>query len=506
MPSDIVLISENRRSLRQETIAGIGWTAIAQIAKLTVQFAISIILARLLLPQDFGLVAMIAVFTGFAALFGELGFGAALIQRELVEERHFSSVFWLNLFAGLILTGLIMAVAPAVALFYGEPRLTPLTMLVALNFSIGPLNMVQSAILRRRMEFRSLALAEIAIAIVAGVVGILLATLGFGVWSLVWQMLTASSMTVVVLWWITGWRPLLLFDRQAVVDLLRFSANLVGFRTVNYWVRNGDDMLIGKFIGSGGLGIYARAYSIMVLPLNQITNILTRVMFPALSRVQNDKPLVKRTYLRALAMIALLSFPMMMGLLVVSEHFVLALYGPNWAEVIPILHIFSLLGMVQSIGTTVGWIYESQGRTDWMFRWGLGAGALLIASIVVGILIGNVRAVALSYALTSGVILLYPSFAIPGKLIGMTFGDLVQTVAGIFGCAAAMALLVWGIGYLLPADWTHIAYLAVQVPSGMAVYGALIHFFRLQAYREVREIIREQLHSRFRTGSLAVRL
>lgn len=479
-------------NIRQKTISGVSWTTGAQIGRQVLQFVISVILARLLTPQDFGLVGMIVVFTGFAALFGELGFSAALIQKETLEERHLSSIFWLNILTGLILTVLIMAAAPLIAAFYNEPRLVPLTALVALNFAVNPLNMVQLAALRRNMAFRQLTLVEISAATGAGAVAVTLALTGFGVWSLAWQQLVGSGLMASGLWLTTGWRPRLLFDRTAVKELLGFSSNLLGFNVFNYWVRNGDNMLIGKFLGGSELGIYTRAYSTMLLPLSQVSSVLSRVMFPALSKVQQDKARVKGIYLRAIATIALLTFPMMLGLLVVADHFVLALYGPQWAAVIPILQIFCLLGMLQSLGTTVGWIYTSQGRTDWMFRWGIGAGIILIASIVIGVWIGTVQAVAICYALTSGLILLYPSFAIPGKLIDMSFFEVVQAVAGIFGCAAAMALLVWGVGWRLPAGWPHWAYLAVQVPVGVIVYGLLVHLFKLRAYRDVRALVAEQ--------------
>jgi len=271
----------------------------------------------------------------------------------------------------------------------------------------------------------------------------------------------------------------------------------MGFNVLNYWVRNGDDMLIGRYLGGASLGIYARAYSLMMLPVDHVYGVLAAVMFPALSRVQDDTKRTKRIYLHSLAMIALVTFPMMIGMLVVAESFVLAIYGPKWQGMIPILRIFCMVGMLQSIGTTVGWIYQSQGRTDWMFRWGLGSGPLVIGSIVIGILVGTVEAVAISYAI-AGIILLYPLFAIPGKLIDMTFGNVVGAVAPTLGSAAAMGFLVWIVGLLLPKEWSYWANLAVQVPIGIGVYGALVHFLRLPAYRQAKDIIREQLQSKLR--------
>jgi PST family polysaccharide transporter len=477
---------------RNRAVVGIGWTTAARIGSQTLQFLISITLARLLMPRDFGLIGMIIVFVGFAALFGELGFGAALIQRQDVDGRHYSTIFWLNMLTGLALTGLFVALAPFVASFYSEPRLTRLTMLIASNFSIASWGMVPNAILRRGLDFRSLALVEVVSVLAGGAVAIVLAIMGHGVWSLAWQILTTSGLSVVMLWLLTGWRPSLSFDRLAVKELLGFSSNLVGFQQLNYWVRNGDDMLIGRFFGSGELGAYTRAYQTMLLPVSQITAALGRVMFPTLSKIQSDRERVKRIYLRSIAMIALLTFPMMLGLLVVSENFVLALYGRKWIAVIPILRIFCLLGMVQSIGATTGWIFQSQGRTDLMFRWGLGAGTLLMLSVLAGIMIGSSVAVAAAYSFTSGIVLLYPSFAIPGKLIDMTFRDVARVVTGIFGCALVMALVVLSVELVLPPVWPSWAYLAIQVPIGIAVYFGLVHLFGVGAYQDVRDLALEQ--------------
>jgi O-antigen/teichoic acid export membrane protein len=487
-------------SLKQQTLSGIGWSAGAQIGKQGLQFIISVILARLLTPEDFGLVGMILVFTGFAGLFSELGFGAALIQRQEIEERHLSSIFWLNIVAGLILTGIVIAVAPLIAAFFNEPRLKVLIMLISLNFFISSLNTVQNAILNRSMDFRKLAIIETLTIAIAGGFAITLALMGFGVWSLAWQMLMSTTVGVITMWQVSDWRPRFCYDKNAVKELVGFSSNLLSFNVFNYWVRNSDNLLVGKFIGSVGLGIYARAYGIMLMPLNQISATVGQVMFPSLSKMQDDKVRVRRIYLRTISVIALITFPMMIGLFTVADSFVLALFGPKWIGVIPLLQIFALLGMVQSIGTTVGWIYNSQGRADWQFRWSIAAGSLLIVSIIIGIIVGTVISVAVCYAIMSGVILAYHNFSIPGKLINMTFSEVVSNVRGVFGCALLMGGGVWLLGIFMPSGWTYWAHLLVQVPFGVALYILLIHFFKLSAYLELKGLLREQWVNHFVRG------
>ena len=476
--------------LKDQAILGVEWTAGARIASQILQFIISVILARLLTPRDFGLIGMILVFSGFAGLFSEMGFGAALIQRKVVEERHLSSIFWLNIVVGLILTCIFLIAAPFIARFYNEPRLKILTMLLSLNFCLGSLKMVPSSILSRSMDFRKLAVIETTTMLIAGGLAITLALIGFGVWSLAWQMIITTIIGVILFWFMTDWRPRFQFDKNAIKELLGFSGNLLGFNVLNYCARNIDYLLVGKFIGSSGLGIYSRAYGLMMMPIRQISVTMGRVMFPSLSKCQDDKVRAKRIYLKTISAIALISFPMMMGLFSLADSFILALFGTKWKAVVPLLQVFALLGLVQSIATTVGWIYNSQGRTDQQLKWGMVAGSFLILSIIIGIILGSIMSVAICYTIMSGVILVYPNFAIPGKLISMNFREVLRTVSGVFGCAFLMSACVYSLGRALPPEWSHWVRLTLLVPFGALFYLAIIHLFRLNAYIEVRKIIK----------------
>jgi PST family polysaccharide transporter len=482
--------------LKDQAILGIEWTAGARVAKLILQFIISVILARLLTPKDFGLIAMIVVFTGFAALFSEMGFGTALIQRKVIEERHLSSIFWLNIAVGLILTCIFFAGAPLVSTFYSEPRLKTLTMFVSANFFLSSFKVVQFSILSRSMDFRKLAVIETTTMFIAGSFAITLALFGYGVWSLAWQMIITTIIGVILFWLFTEWRPRFQFDKNAVKELLGFSSNLLGFNVFNYWARNIDNLLIGKFVSSAGLGIYSRAYGLMLMPLSQISATLGRVLFPSLSKTQDDKVLAKKIYLKTIGAIALLTLPMMTGLMVVADSFVLALLGPKWAAVIPVLRILCLVGMMQSLGTTVGWVYSSQGRTDLMFRWGMVAGTIGIISFIIGIWIGSVIAVAYCYAIAN-IVLFYHNFAIPGKLINMTFSEVLWCVCGKLGCALLMSTGVYLLAINLPSEWPHGLRLMVLIPFGMIFYVGLIHFLKLRAYLELRELLSERWASHF---------
>jgi PST family polysaccharide transporter len=481
---------------RSRTISGITWSIVSRIGRLGLTFVIGVILARLLSPREFGLVAMITVITSFAAIFAELGFSAALVQKPNVDQVHLSSVFWLNLGAGLALTVAFAAGAPLIARFYQEPMLTPLTMLIATNFVISSLKIVQNTLYTKALDFQTLAIVEICALAVAGAVSITMAYTGFGVWSLAVQSVIVSAITALLIWILSDWRPSLLFRWAAIKDLLGFSMNLFGTKVLNYWVRNIDYLLIGRILGSNPLGIYNRAYDIMLFPLVSVSQVLSRVMFPSFSIIQEDKERVASLYLRMTRTIALITFPMMLGLFVTVEPFVLAVFGPQWVAMIPVLRILSLVGMSQSIGTLTGNLYLSQGRADLEFRIGLFLKTNAILGIVIGLRWGIVG-VAAGYAIASFVNA-YPSFYFAGRLVNLTYWQLLRNVSAVLACALAMAAFVWVTGLIVPSSWPNWALLAAQVGSGVVIYLLLVHLFRLQAYQELRALLMEQWHLRRR--------
>jgi PST family polysaccharide transporter len=470
-------------SLKRQVISGVRWVALANVAAQILQFVITLVLARLLTPDEFGLVAMIAVFIGFAQLFSELGFGLALVQRKTIEERHLSSIFWLNIATGMALTGILALSSPLIAGFYSEPMLIPLTTVIALNFTIGALNDVQTAILQREMQFRRMVLIQTLSIGAAGVVAIILAAAGWGVWALAAQMLAQTVVEVVVMWFTTSWKPKFLFDMSAIRELMRFSLNLVGSNVFAYWIRNADNLLIGRFVDSSSLGLYAKAYSLMLLPVTQVTRVLSSVMFPALSRIQDEPARIKAIILRAHRVVGFLTIPMMAGLLVVAEPFVRTLFNEKWAGMVPILQVLCLVALTQPVTSTTGWIYQSQGRTDLQLRWSVISGIVTIISFLIGIRWG-VMGVAWAYAIRTYVVW-YPAMAIPLRLIDMTFGEFIRNLASIFGSSLVMAVGVWGLGLILPMDWPHWLRLAAQVAAGVVIFGGLAVGLKIQAYRDL---------------------
>lgn len=410
-------------------------------------FVILAVLARLLKPSDFGLMAMVAVFANMFVLLNDPGLSAAIIQKQDVTEEHLSSAFWANLLEGFVITVLFLALAPLIARFYSKSELTPIIMVLSIMFTVSSVGMIQSALFSKRMDFRTLAIVEITASILAGAVAIVLAAYGFGVWSLVAQALASTSIMTVSLFTISGWKPKFMFRWPPFRELLSYGLHLMGFNFVNYFIRNLDNMLIGKFLGAVQLGFYDIAYRLLLFPLGSVSQVIGQVMFPALSVIQDDKKAVCFAYTRATRYIGTISFPLMAGLAVLAPQFVRVALGLKWGRSIFLIQILALVGLVQSITTTVGWLYMSQGRTATLLRFGLSVAPVYIAAFVIG-LRWNVEGVAVSYAIAV-LLLIYPTFAIPFRFIDMPFWHFARQFVTIALATGGMACIVLGGRMLL---------------------------------------------------------
>jgi O-antigen/teichoic acid export membrane protein len=478
------------RTLRQRTVAGLLWNSGALMLGTMLRFATTVILARLLSPHEFGLIGMILVITGFASSIADIGLGASIVQKQELSKVNLDSVFWLNVATGGVLTLVFSLSAPLIARFYGEPLLRPLMVVVAFNFIIGSLNVVQYSLLQKALDFqRRFWIDTVAIAI-SGFFALVLALAGAGVWSLVGQSVCENVIRTTQIWRLSSWRPRRTFDPAAIKELLTFGWHLVGFNVVVYCAQNFAQLAIGRQIGSSALGIYNLSDRLMRLPLTTATDVSGAVMFPALSEAQNDIELARRAYLRATRMIALFTFPMMLGFSVLAESMVLVIYGNRWQDAVVIVQLLCFAGLAQSVYNTAGWIFLSRGRTDILFR--LGVLTMLVR--VAGVLIGMhwaMLGVAWAYVLGGYAFLLYPTWSLAGGLIGLRFAGLMKNVAAPFACAACMAAIVW-ISYhsvlVHQAQWLR---LVINMLIGIVVYCFLIMHFRIAAWPDIRELILE---------------
>ena len=396
-----------KSDLKGRSVRGGAVTMIAQAMKFFLQMGSTIVLARLLTPQDFGLIAMVTAVTGFVMMFKDMGLSMATVQKDEINHGQISTLFWINVILSLGVMLITAALAPAIAWFYGESRLTWITLALASAFIFGGLTVQHQALLRRQMRFRILAAVEIG-SISSGILAaIIAASFGAGYWSLVIMQLATAITGAIVVWIACGWRPSRPVRRSGVREMLAFGGNLTGFSVMNYFARNADNLLIGKFLGPGSLGFYSKAYGLLLLPLRQIKGPITAVAIPALSRLQNDPEKYRRYYYRAISTIAFINMPLVAMLAALSDEIIRIVLGNQWTDAAIIFKVLAFAAFTQPVVSTTGWVFTSLGQTKRMMHWGLISVPVIVLSFIVGLPWGAVG-VAASYTVCDIFILLVP--------------------------------------------------------------------------------------------------
>jgi PST family polysaccharide transporter len=367
------------------------------------KFAISIvataILARLLSPGDYGLIGMVAVATNFIVMFKDLGLSLATVQKSEITPRQISTLFWVNLSLSAITMLVLVGLAPAISWFYGDARLTRIAMVSALGFLIGGLTVQHEALLKRQMRFTSLSAVALIAMIVGYGAGITFAWYGFGYWSLVFSQLALLTTDAILVWVLCGWRPGLPTRDTGVRSMLSFGGNITAYGTINYFSKNADNLLIGKFFGPQQLGLYNKASQLVGLPTDQVNEPILSVTVPALSRLADDPERYRKAYLRIMEKVLMLVMPAVSLLLVSSDWLISIVLGSQWKDAGLILVFMSVAGLFQPVVNTAGSVLVTQGRGRHLLYWSLITAPLSLLSIVAGLRWGAVG-VAASYSLT----------------------------------------------------------------------------------------------------------
>ena len=472
---------------RKSTISGVKWSSASQFGRQGLYFIVTAILARMLSPSDFGLMGMAIVVIGFGELFKDLGTSAAIIHKKFPSDALLSSIFWVNVGFGCGFTGVIFFISPLASFFYNEPRLTGILHVLSLSFILSGLSILHNALLRKKMAFDVLAKIELFASIVGGVIGVGAAYFGAGVWSLVSQAIVTTFLTTICLWFGSTWRPKFIFSWEEIKSVYFYSLNLTGYSIFNYFARNADYLLIGRYLGTQDLGYYTLAYRLMLYPIQSVTSIFGKVLFPAFSQIKNDNTRFRRVYLKICSSISIITFPMMVGLWIVSESFVFTFVGEKWQPVSKLLMILAPVGMVQSIGATVGSIYQAKGKTDWMFRWGVASGTFVTICFIIGIRWGIIG-VAWSYFLAIS-ILIIPSFSIPFKLIDLKFCELllylVRPMVGSIAMLSVLIVIKSAVSNYLDPAWE----LSILITAGITFYGAFMCLFNKSQMLELYSVL-----------------
>ncbi|HLZ79552.1 MAG TPA: lipopolysaccharide biosynthesis protein [Sphingomonas sp.] len=388
------------RALKARSAKGAAMTLIGQGAKFVLQFGSQVALARLLLPADFGLLAMVGPMVAAALLLTDLGLSTATIQRPTISQSELSSLFWLNVLIGCGLAGAAVLAAPLVAAFYATPAVMPIMATMAVALLLSSLAAQHMAILNRRMCFGAIAMVEVGALSVGVVVGVGAALSGLGYWSLVAMQIANGAATLAMAWGFSRWRPLRPGIQRDALHLIRFGGTVTGYNLLGYLITNLDNILIGARFGAGPLGIYDRAYKLMFQPLWQMTAPAARVAVPLLSRLADDAAEYRSAYLAILRGILALTTPGILVAIVFAKPVIVVLLGERWAVSAPIFAWLGVCALTLQLRQAASWLFVSQGRAEEQLKWG-GIGSMaIIAGYFVGIVWGP-KGVAVSAAIAS---------------------------------------------------------------------------------------------------------
>jgi PST family polysaccharide transporter len=388
-----------RADLKGRSVRGGLLSVIAQVTQVLVQSISTILLARLLTPTDFGLVAMVNAVTVIAWGFADLGLTEATIQRKELTHNQVSTLFWINVAMGLFLTFVTAGMAPFLAKFYEEPRLVGITLVASVSFLIAGLRGQHNALLKRQMLFKSLAIRDVTSSLLGVIVAVGLALRGAGYWAILASPLTANLSQMVMSWLMIRWRPGLPHFGPEIRTMVGFGGNVAVSYVIFNWVRNADNILIGRYWGAGPLGLYSRAFNLLTLGISQITAPTCSVAIPALSRIQDEAELFARYYLKIMNLIVWIIASLFGFLFVAATPVIVLVLGAKWREAAPVFQILTISALGQVLLESTLWVLISRGQSARLLKLMLFLSPIMLGSFVIGLPFG-IKGVALSLSIT----------------------------------------------------------------------------------------------------------
>lgn len=462
---------EPRQAFQQEVASGLVWTLIGTWGRQAIDLGVFLILARLLEPADFGLVALAMVFVLLAQLVVDQGMGDALVQRREITPAAIDTAFWVAVLTGGLLTVTLFLAAGPISALLAAPGLQPILQVLSISFVVASLTTIQIAMLRRRLAFRSLSVRALVASAGGGIVGVAMALAGAGVWALVAQQIASAAFSVLTLWWVSPWRPSLRASRTEFGGLFRFGIHVVAGDVLTYLTRNVDNFLVGAVLGPATLGFYVVGYRILTATQAVLVQITRKMTFPVFSRLQGDPDRMRRAYNRVTRAAAAVILPGYIALAIVASELIVVLFGARWEQSGTVASVLLLIGPVVAVQALSVAMLNAVGRPDVAFRLRLLSTVVAVIGFVIGVRFGIV-AVAAAYVVP-GYLLLPVNLIWMRRHAGIDVGEYLGNMRGVAAATAVMAAAML-VGRLLLADREPIVVVAALLPVGALVFlGAL---------------------------------
>lgn len=475
-----------KEGLKRKAIKGVGWSFIDNIAGSGITFLVGLILARLLTPAEFGVIGMITIFIAISNSIVDSGFSNALIRKTDASEKDYNTVFIFNLLVSLALYVILFLCSPLISSFFKEPLLIPVTRVIGLVLIFNALCIIQRTLLNKEINFKTQTKISVISSTGSGVIGIGMAVMGYGVWSLVGQQLSRQFLNALFLWIFNTWRPAFTFSKKSFDELFSFGSRLMISGIINTTYNNIYYFIIGKFYTPAELGQYTRAEQFKNIFSQNLTGIVQRVSYPVLSNIQTEEERLLRAYRKVIKTTMLITFTLMLGMAAIAKPLILILIGDKWLLSVIYLQIMCFAGMLYPLHAINLNILQVKGRSDLFLKLEIIKKTLAVIPITLGIVLG------IEYLLLGSVLNSFISFFLNSRyaepLINYSTKQQVNDVFPAFAVSLAVALVMW---LFTLTGWSNWIIISSQFVVGGILFYVIYEKLQLDEYKEIKGIIRD---------------
>lgn len=476
------------QDLKSKTISGMIWSAVHRFGNMGISFVSNIVLARMLTPEDYGCIGMLAIFIVLSNTFVDGGFGSALIQKKEPTQQDYSTIFWWNIFISVLLYGLLYFSAPFIAEFYHMPLLSSVLRVQGVVLIINSLNIIQTNQLRKQLKFKRLANVTIIAHIIAAVSAIGLAWKGCGVWALVAQQIIANTFISIMLWILNKWLPDFSFSKESFKQLFGFGSFILISNLINTFCNNIQGLLIGRFFSPTTMGYYTQAHRLEAIASQSFSSVVDQVSYPVLSKFQNDNNAMKSVIQKFMVLSSFITFPMMLILILIAKALILFLYGEKWLECVPYFQILCIAGMAMCLQGVLYFAVASKGKSKDLFVWTIIKRSIGLLAMLVGMSLCGVKGLLLGMVFGSW-FLMFSNAYLVSKHIGYMLYQQIKDLLPLLFVSLFAFILTYIISFFLVKN-VYVESLII-VLLYLVIYLSLSYLFKVSALDYCVEFIKK---------------
>lgn len=470
--------------IKNKAIKGVGWSFADNILNQGITFLVGLVLARLLTPEEYGLIGIVLIFIAIFNSIVDSGFSNALIRKNDATDKDYNTVFFTNLVLSLVLFLLLLYIAPFIAKFFSQPKLLLLTRVMALIIIINAFAIIQRTILVKKLDFRTQTKVSLIASLISGIIGIGMAMYGFGVWSLVAQQISRQFINSLFLWIYAKWYPKMQFSYNSFLELFGFGWKLLISGLIDTVWKEIYQVVIGKCYSTYTLGQYTRAQQFGSIFSSNLTTVVQRVSYPVLSEIREDKSRLKNAYKRIIKVTMLVTFCCMLGLAAIARPLIVALIGPQWLPAVPFLQIICFQMMLYPLHAINLNMLQVQGRSDLFLKLEIIKKIIAVGPLLLGIFM-DIYWMLWGSVLT-GIFAYYLNAFYSGRFLNYNIEEQIKDILPSFLVSAFMAIAIWGISYL---SFPPVLLLLLQILTGFLMIVVICEIFKVDSYIEIKEII-----------------